>query len=179
MKAVLILAAIICSPEICADSLQRLCALAALFQQIDDTGPRLEYEGSFATSSQTVMRTALQLTTTFLLLVLCDSAGRLLSWSLGLPVPGTVLGILMLLGALVALRRIPAPLGRVADFLLAHLNFFYIPAGVGVMTYAALLAEDLWPIVVALFASTFFAMIAAGLTFRLVARFTCGEEDKP
>ena len=32
---------------------------------------------------------------------------------------------------------------------------------------------------VALFASTFFAMIAAGLTFRLVARFTCGEEDKP
>ena len=34
-------------------------------------------------------------------------------------------------------------------------------------------------IVVALFASTFFAMIAAGLTFRLVARFTCGEEDKP
>lgn len=123
------------------------------------------------------MRTVLQLTTAFLLLVLCDSAGRLLSWSLGLPVPGTVIGILILLGALVALRRVPEPLGRVADFLLAHLNFFYIPAGVGVMVYAALLADDLWPIVVALFASTFLAMIAAGLTFRLVARLTGGEDE--
>lgn len=123
------------------------------------------------------MRTVLQLTTAFLLLVLCDSAGRLLCWSLGLPVPGTVIGILILLGALVALHRVPEPLGRVADFLLAHLNFFYIPAGVGVMVYAALLAEDLWPIVVALFASTFFAMIAAGLTFRLVTRLTGGEDE--
>lgn len=118
------------------------------------------------------MRLAGQLFLAFLVLVACDTAGRLVSWWLGLPVPGTVIGILFLLGGLVWLRRVPEAVGRVADFLLAHLNFLYIPAGVGVMTYAALLADDLWPILVALFASTFLAMLAAGLAFAAVARLT-------
>ncbi|MBX3504885.1 MAG: CidA/LrgA family protein [Parvibaculum sp.] len=118
------------------------------------------------------MRLAGQLLLAFLILVACDTAGRLVSWGLGLPVPGTVIGILFLLGGLVALRRVPGHLGRVTDFLLAHLNFLYIPAGVGVMSYAALLADDLWPILVALFASTFLAMLAAGFAFMAVARLT-------
>ena len=116
------------------------------------------------------MRLAGQIFLAFLVLVACDTAGRLVSWWLGLPVPGTVIGILFLLGGLVWLRRVPEAVGRVADFLLAHLNFLYIPAGVGVMTYAALLADDLWPILVALFASTFLAMLAAGFAFMAVAR---------
>lgn len=118
------------------------------------------------------MRLAGQLFLAFLVLVACDTAGRLVSWWLGLPVPGTVIGILFLLGGLVWLRRVPEAVGRVADFLLAHLNFFYIPAGVGVMTYAALLADDLWPILVALFASNFLAMLAAGFAFMAAARLT-------
>lgn len=118
------------------------------------------------------MRLAGQLILAFLVLVACDTAGRLVSHWLGLPVPGTVIGILFLLGGLIGLRRVPEPLGRVADFLLAHLNFLYIPAGVGAMSYAALLAEDLWPILVALFVSTFLAMLAAGCAFMAVARLT-------
>ncbi|MBX3505361.1 MAG: CidA/LrgA family protein [Parvibaculum sp.] len=122
------------------------------------------------------MRLAGQLFIAFLVLVACDTAGRLVSWWLGLPVPGTVIGILFLLGGLVWLRRVPEAVGRVADFLLAHLNFLYIPAGVGVMSYAALFAEDLWPILVALFASTFLAMLAAGYAFMAVARLTGNRE---
>lgn len=117
-----------------------------------------------------------QLFLAFLVLVACDTAGRLISWWLGLPVPGTVIGILFLLGGLVAIRRVPEAVGRVADFLLAHLNFLYIPAGVGVMSYAALFAEDFWPILVALFASTFLAMLAAGYAFMAVARLTGNRE---
>jgi putative effector of murein hydrolase LrgA (UPF0299 family) len=116
------------------------------------------------------MRLAGQLFLAFLVLVACDTAGQLVSHWFVLPVPGTVIGILFLLGGLIALRRVPEPVGRVADFLLAHLNFLYIPAGVGVMTYAALLADDLWPILVALFVSTFLAMLAAGFAFMAVAR---------
>ncbi len=116
------------------------------------------------------MRLAGQLFLAFLVLVACDTAGKLVSHWFGLPVPGTVIGILFLLGGLIALRRVPEPVGRVADFLLAHLNFLYIPAGVGVMTYAALLADDLWPILVALFVSAFLAMLAAGYAFMAVSR---------
>lgn len=118
------------------------------------------------------MRDVFRLILAFAVLVLCDTAGRLFSWWSGLPVPGTVIGILILLGVIIALRRVPASLGQMSDFLLSHLNFFYIPAGVGVMIYAALLAEDLWPILVALFVSTFLAMLAAGFAFQWAVRLT-------
>jgi holin-like protein len=124
------------------------------------------------------MRLAGRFFLAFLLLVTCDSAGRLLSWAFGLPVPGTVIGILLLLALVLSLRRIPEQVARVADFLLAHLNFFYIPAGVGVMSYAALLADDLWPVIVALFVSTFLAMLAAGFAFQWTARLTAKREER-
>ena len=124
-------------------------------------------------------RTPLGLVLAFVLLVACDLAGKLFAYELKLPVPGTVIGILILLAGLVALRRVPADLKRVSDFLLAHLNLFYIPAGVGVMAYVALLADDLWPIAVALFASTFLAMLAAAFAFHWTARLTgTGGDDE-
>jgi holin-like protein len=116
------------------------------------------------------MHAFFRLAAAFLVLAACDIAGRVLVWALAIPVPGTVVGILLLLGGILVLRRVPEPLRETAEFLLAHLNFFYIPAGVGVMGYGALLADDLWPIVVALFASTFLAMIAAGFAFQFVVR---------
>lgn len=122
------------------------------------------------------MRAFARLALAFLVLVACDTAGRVIVWGLALPVPGTVIGILILLVAIVSLRRVPEPLKDTAEFLLAHLNFFYIPAGVGVMAYAALLADDLWPILVALFASTFLAMLAAGLVFQWTSRLTRGKD---
>ena len=122
------------------------------------------------------MRAFARLALAFLVLVACDTAGRVIVWGLALPVPGTVIGILILLAAIVSLRRVPEPLKDTAEFLLAHLNFFYIPAGVGVMAYAALLADDLWPILVALFASTFLAMLAAGLVFQWTSRLTRGKD---
>ncbi|ABS62034.1 LrgA family protein [Parvibaculum lavamentivorans DS-1] len=116
------------------------------------------------------MRAPFGLILAFAVLVACDLAGKLFVHELGLPVPGTVIGILILLTGLVVLRRVPANLQRVGEFLLAHLNLFYIPAGVGVMAYVALLADDLWPIVAALFASTFLAMLAAAFAFSWTAK---------
>src|SRR5690554_3410907 len=124
------------------------------------------------------MRLTGRLCLAFLLLVACDSAGRLLSWAFGLPVPGTVIGILILLALLLSLRRIPEPVARVSDFLVTHLNFFYIPAGVGVMGYGALLTRDLWPVIIALVVSTFLAMLAAGFAFQWTARLTEKREEQ-
>ena len=121
-------------------------------------------------------RPPLRLLCAFAVLVACDLAGKLFVYALKLPVPGTVIGILILLAGLIALRRVPVDMKHVSDFLLAHLNLFYIPAGVGVMAYAALLADDLWPILAALFASTFLAMLAAGLAFQWTSRLTRGKD---
>ncbi|MGV8995543.1 MAG: CidA/LrgA family protein [Parvibaculaceae bacterium] len=102
----------------------------------------------------------------FAALVACCELGNLISWSLGLPVPGTVIGILILLIGLMALRRVPEVLSDVSLWLLGHLNLFYVPAGVGVLGYVALVARDFWPIVVTLFLSTFLATLAAALAFQ-------------
>lgn len=112
----------------------------------------------------------------FLALVACNEAGGFIASALHLPIPGTVIGLLILLGLLLGLRRVPGALQDTAVFLLGHLNLFYIPAGVGVMAYVALVRQDLWPIVIVLFVSTFLAAIAAALAFQWTAKLT-GNQD--
>lgn len=111
-------------------------------------------------------------TLAFLALVACNEAGGWIVRATGLPVPGTVIGILIMLVILLALRQVPQPLRTVALRLLQHLNLFYVPAGVGVLGYMALIAHDLWPIIITMFVSTFLATIAAGLAFQWVVRMS-------
>lgn len=115
----------------------------------------------------------------FLVLVLCNMAGGLVASLLHLPVPGTVIGILILLVGFGAVGRVPQPIRRLAEFLLHHLNLFYIPAGVGVMAYAALVRQDLLPIVAALIGGTFIALIAGALAFHWTAKLTGNEGGEP
>lgn len=112
-----------------------------------------------------------------LILVACYFAGGLVAALLHLPVPGTVIGILILLAGFGFLGHVPQPLRRTAEFLLHHLNLFYIPAGVGVMAYAALVRQDLLPIVAALLGGTCIALVAGVLAFHWTARLTGNSED--
>lgn len=67
-------------------------------------------------------------------------AGEVLSRGLGLPLPGPVLGLMLLLvGLRWALVR--EPVRECAEFLLAHLSLLFVPVGVGVMTHLALLSQ--------------------------------------
>tara|TARA_R110002074_G_C12425451_1_gene656322 strand:+ start:49 stop:450 length:402 start_codon:yes stop_codon:yes gene_type:complete len=106
----------------------------------------------------------------FVVLVACNEAGNYVATELSLPVPGTVIGILILLVGLGVFRRVPEGLNDVSVYLLSHLNLLYVPAGVGVLGYVALVTRDFWPIVITLFVSTFLATIAGGLAFQFVQR---------
>jgi len=73
-------------------------------------------------------------------LLVFQSIGELLSRAFSLPLPGPVLGLILLLLGL----RLPAirePVSECAGFLLGHLSLLFIPVGVGVMTHLALLAQ--------------------------------------
>jgi holin-like protein len=73
-------------------------------------------------------------------LLVFQSVGELLSRGLSLPLPGPVLGlVLMLVGLRFPLVR--EPVGECASFLLSHLSLLFIPVGVGVMTHLALLGQ--------------------------------------
>lgn len=105
---------------------------------------------------------------TWLLLFQC--AGEAISYLLRLPVPGPVVGMVLLLVALRSRDRIPDSIAVAADGLAKHLSLLFVPAGVGVMMYFGRLAGEWLPIVVALFVSTIVAIAVAAVVFAALAR---------
>ncbi|MGK2740842.1 CidA/LrgA family protein [Tepidicaulis sp. LMO-SS28] len=93
---------------------------------------------------------------------------RLAAWA-GVPVPGAVMGLLLLLAGLFIANKVPAALEDVAALLIRHLNLFFVPAGVGLMAYAGLVARDIWPILAALFVSTLLGLLVTALVFKWLA----------
>ncbi|MBK5204631.1 MAG: CidA/LrgA family protein [Polaromonas sp.] len=73
-------------------------------------------------------------------LLVLQSLGELLARGLALPLPGPVVGMLLLL---LALRWAPVrePVAVCADFLLSHLSLLFVPVGVGVMTHLSLVSQ--------------------------------------
>ena len=76
---------------------------------------------------------------TWLLLFQC--AGEAISRLVSLPVPGPVIGMLLLFVALRARDGVPDSVGTAADGLAKHLSLLFVPAGVGVMMYFGRLAS--------------------------------------
>jgi len=97
-------------------------------------------------------------------------AGEAVSRLLPLPIPGNVVGMVLLASALglgvVKLAWIEA----VADFLAGHLAFFFVPAGVGLMAHFDLLGRH-WPaILVSVTLGTAAAIALVGIFHKAVSR---------
>lgn len=73
-------------------------------------------------------------------LLVFQSMGELLARGLALPLPGPVIGMILLLAAL-RLPGVRDPVAACADFLLSHLSLLFVPVGVGVMTHISLLGQ--------------------------------------
>jgi putative effector of murein hydrolase LrgA (UPF0299 family) len=109
--------------------------------------------------------------------LLCQLAGEGLARGLGLPIPGPVLGLLILFLALIARERLlpeaepvaETPLGALAGFLLAHLSLLFVPAGVGILGQADLLAKHGVGLLVALVVSTAAALAVTALVFKALS----------
>ena len=73
-------------------------------------------------------------------LLVFQSIGEVLSRGFSLPLPGPVLGLILLVPAL-RFALVREPVAECADFLLSHLSLLFIPVGVGVMTHLTLLSQ--------------------------------------
>lgn len=69
-------------------------------------------------------------------------AGELLARSLGLPVPGNVLGMLLLFIFLLLRRGVPKVLDDFVPKLLSPMVLYFMPSAVGVITLGPLLARE-------------------------------------
>lgn len=106
------------------------------------------------------------------LLLLCQLLGEVsVVWS-GLPVPGPVVGMLLLFTGLALRGGVSDGLGDLVDGLLKHLSLLFVPAGVGVMLHIAMLREEWVAISAALLVSTLLTILVTGLLMTLLIRWT-------
>lgn len=90
----------------------------------------------------------------FALLLGFQLLGEALAHLSHLPVPGPVLGMALLFLAWPALGRWQQRLEALADTLLLNFGLLFVPAGVGVMVHAHLLAQWWGPLLLAVLAGT-------------------------
>jgi holin-like protein len=102
-------------------------------------------------------------------LLALQSIGELLARGLGLPFPGPVVGMILLL---VALRwpLVQAPVAACADFLLSHLSLLFVPVGVGMMTHLSLIGTYGVRILVVLVLSTWIGLAVTAWALQATRR---------
>ncbi len=101
----------------------------------------------------------------FAWLLALQSIGELLARAFALPVPGPVVGMLLLLLALRS-AAVREPVAACADFLLAHLSLLFVPVGVGVITHLPLLGQYGARMLVVLVVSTWVGLVVTVLVLR-------------
>ncbi|SDO03686.1 holin-like protein [Halomonas shengliensis] len=95
-------------------------------------------------------------------LLTCQFLGEVIARGLTLPIPGPVIGMVILLAGLMVRGKVPRSLRLTGEGLLCYLTLLFVPAGVGLMVHFALIGRDLVPILVTL-------MVSTGLTLAATA----------
>jgi holin-like protein len=96
--------------------------------------------------------------------------GELIVISAGLPLPGPVIGMVLLLAALLYRKQVPTALRQVGDALLGNLALLFVPAGVGLILHFELLRSEWWIILIAIILSSIGASVVTALVFRWLLR---------
>jgi putative effector of murein hydrolase LrgA (UPF0299 family) len=118
------------------------------------------------------------------LLLVCQLAGEAITRGLALPLPGPVVGLVIVLVALFIARRggrvdaatvDSTSLGVVSNNLLACLGVLFVPAGVGVIQHLQLLGQHGAALFVTLLLSTVLTMIVTVWVFVAVSRWIEGK----
>lgn len=95
--------------------------------------------------------------------------GEALAHGLALPVPGPVLGMLLLFLAWPALGRLHESLERTSDTLLGHFGLLFVPAGTGVILHVQLLAQWWGPLAGAVLAGGLLSMALCAAVYARAA----------
>ena len=102
----------------------------------------------------------------------CLALGELLIFLTGIPLPSSIIGML-LLTLFLQLRAIRLEwVQTLADFLVANIGFFFVPPGVAIMCHFKLIKAELLPIIVASVVSTVLVLAVTGWVHQLYGKAT-------
>lgn len=104
----------------------------------------------------------------FLILLVYWLAGELITAAIGWPVPGNVVGLVLLWLSLTIYRRVPDGLVDASRSLIRYLTLLFVPAGVGLIQHwDRLMANGLWMILIIAISTVLTALVMIGL-FKLL-----------
>lgn len=105
------------------------------------------------------------------LLLMYQLVGEVSVLALRLPVPGPVLGMLLLFLTLVIRGRSSTALDSASNALLSHLSLLFVPAGVGLMVHFNRIEQEWLPISVALLLGAIITMASTAAIMQLSTKF--------
>jgi putative effector of murein hydrolase LrgA (UPF0299 family) len=106
----------------------------------------------------------------FAILLVFQCLGEGIAFVFGLPVPGPVIGMLMLFGALIGWPGLARMVEAGAHQLLGNLSLLFVPAGAGIVVAGASGSGHWLAIVVTLLASTLLTLAITAQVLRLFPR---------
>ena len=96
--------------------------------------------------------------------------GQVVSNVLSLPVPGNILGMLILLVLLFTKVIKLEQIETISNFFLDHLAFFFIPAGVGLMNSAGIIKDSWLRLIFVCIITTIIIIATTGITIQFISR---------
>lgn len=114
----------------------------------------------------------------FTLILVCQLIGEFAVTKLDAPFPGPVVGMVLLFVFLLLKGEVPEQLGNVSNALLNNLSLLFVPAGVGVMVHVNLLGTDLWPLSIAMIASTLLTVVITALVMAFLNTYTAKNQKE-
>ncbi len=106
----------------------------------------------------------------FTLLIVCQFVGEVIARFLDLPLPGPVIGLVLLLGLLIWRGGATPAQEATGNWLLRHFGLLFVPAGVGVITQLDVLGRNWLVLLVAIPVSTALGLAVTGLVMQRLAR---------
>lgn len=92
----------------------------------------------------------------------CLALGELVIWLTHIPLPSSIIGMLVLT-LLLRLKVVRLEwVKQLSDFLVSNMGFFFVPPGVAIMLYFDIIKAQLVPIVVASVVSTLLVLAVTG-----------------
>ncbi len=102
----------------------------------------------------------------FLWIFGCLLAGAILAELMHLPVPGSVIGMVLLTLLLLLKVADPERIADSANLLLENMSLLFVPAGVGLVLYGGVIGSNLIAILLSCMVSTFAVMAITAFVYR-------------
>jgi holin-like protein len=100
-------------------------------------------------------------------LLIFQLIGEVFARWFNLPVPGPVIGMLLLFATLVLRGGVDQELQTTSQNLLQHLSLLFVPAGTGVMLHLHRVADEWLPLLASLLISTLATLVVTALVMKL------------